>query len=123
MDLRIEQDGSETTHLSGDGCFVIAQVPMRISGRAPDEQLNVGYAIGSFVGRVARLPLQAGPYATLTSRIPKELFRPRERLDVWVSAAGGGNNNVLWTKRYEVSWLGGTPQLEPMVDHLRERAE
>jgi hypothetical protein len=58
-----------------------------------------------------------GRHVDLRFRLPKERFRPRERLILEVSCpTREGGKNVLWTKRYEVGWSGADPYLGQTTD-------
>ena len=63
------------------------------------------------------LLLRSGYEGVLVFRIPGELFRERERLSLEAyrkkSPAGP---ETLWTKRYEVRWVEGSPRVEPVPD-------
>jgi hypothetical protein len=120
--LRIE-NGAESSQLSSDGNFVIVQVPVTVLGEAPKDGASSRFTLGSFLGREIKLRIGTGAQATLTFRIPKELFRPRERLSLTVFAIEHGTEKIFWAKRYETSWLGSAPHLEPIIDYLGEPPE
>jgi hypothetical protein len=85
----------------------------------PKGGVALRYTIGSFVGREARLIVRTGPSTDLTFRIPKELFRSRQRLQLEVSARDEeGSESILWAKRYEAGWQASAPRLEPVTDLL-----
>ena len=122
--LKIEQNGSESGEISANGSFVIVHVPVQLVGQVPEGGATLRYSIGSFVGLETRLLARTGPQANLAFRIPKELFRARQRLHLEVLARDDeGLQRVLWTKRYEASWTGSTPHVEPVVDLLGEGPE
>jgi hypothetical protein len=119
--LKIEQNGIESGEISANGSFVIVHVPVQLVGEVPRGGATLRYSIGSFVGLETRLLTRTGTEANLTFRIPKELFRPRQRLHLEVLARGDeGSQRVLWSKRYEAGWTGSTPHVEPVVDLLGE---
>ena len=75
------------------------------------------YSIGSFRHRDTTLAPVAGGHTTLRLRIHQGLFRARERLNVEVLAGGAaGPEEILWAKRWEVTWQGKAPSLEPIAD-------
>lgn len=122
--MKIEQNGSESAELSQDGSFVIVKVPVRVVAQAQEQQAAYRYHIGSFLGRETRLLVRPGAVATLAFRIPKELFRPRERLSLTVSTTGDdASEKILWAKRYELNWVGTVPRMEPIADYLGEPPE
>ncbi len=115
--LKIELNGSETCELSPSTSFVQVGVPIRIVGEGAKGEATYHYSIGAFLGRDTTLALRAELQTTLRFRIPLELFRSRERFAVEVRAdSSTGPEQVLWTKRWEVTWLGKIPSLEPMAD-------
>lgn len=122
--LKIAQNGSESGEVSTNGGFVMIHIPVQLVGEAPRGGATLRYSIGSFVGLETRLLARTGTQANLTFRIPKELFRPRQRLNLEVLARDEeGAQSVLWAKRYEAGWSGGTPHMEPVVDLLGEGPE
>ena len=122
--MRIEQNGSESVEVSVSGSFVIVQVPVTVPEEAPRDGAGFRFSIGSFRGREKELLIRTGAPAKLIFRIPKELFRPRERLSLEVvQREEGGSEKVLWTKRYEAGWTGKAPHLEPMPDSVGEAPE
>jgi hypothetical protein len=124
MRLRIDQNGAESAQLATNSSFVIVRVPITVLGEALEAGAIFRFGIGSFRGRETPLLLQAGAQAKLTFRIPKELFRPKERLRLEVIARDTSDmEEILWAKRYEAGWLGSVPHLEPMTDHLLEVPE
>ena len=120
--MRIE-NGAESSQLSSDGSFVIIQVPVTVLGEAPKDGASSRFTLGSFLGREIKLRIGTGAQATLAFRIPKELFRPRERLSLVVFVIEDGAEKILWAKRYETSWLGSAPHLEALTDYLGEPPE
>jgi hypothetical protein len=115
--LKIELNGSETCELSPSTSFVQVSVPIRIVGEGAKGEATYHYSIGAFLGRDTTLALRAELQTTLRFRIPLELFRSRERFAVEVRAdSSTGSEQVLWTERWEVTWLGKIPSLEPMAD-------
>lgn len=119
--MRIDQNGSESAELAANGSFVLVHVPMLVGGEAPEGRVGLRFHIGSFQGRETKLLLGAGTQTKLTFRIPKELFRPRERLSLEVVARDeAGAEDILWAKRYDAGWQGQTPTLEPLADYLAE---
>jgi hypothetical protein len=86
-------------------------------GERKDARVLSRYRIGGFQGRETAWPT-GGDYGTvLTYRIPRELFRERERLTVEVLCIHDrGGTETLWTKRYEVRWARETPVLEPLPE-------
>lgn len=122
--MRINQNGPESTELSVNGSFVIVQIPVTVLGEAPKAGARFRFSIGSFRGREKELHILAGAPAKLVLRIPKELFRSRQRLSLEVVQKDeGGSEQVLWAKRYEAGWLGRVPHLEPMTDYVGEAPE
>ena len=119
--MKVEQNGPETGEISANGSFVIVHVPVQLVGEVPKGGATMRYSIGSFVGLETRLLTRSGTRTNLTFRIPKELFLARQRLHLEVLARDDeGSQRVLWTKRYEASWTGGSPRVEPVVDLLGE---
>ena len=124
MRLRIDQDGSESAELSANGGFIVVQVPVVVLGEAPKGGAGFRFTIGSFQGRETRLLFGTKAPGRLTFRIPKELFRARERLSLEAIARDEqGSENILWAKRYEAGWLGSIPHVEPIADYLDEAPE
>lgn len=118
--MRIEQNGPESAELSSDGSFVIVRVPVEISGDPPSGKMRLRYTLGAFMGREADIFVRS-PQDKLTVRIPKEIFRSRDRLSIQVFVLGEtGRENSLWNARYEAGWLGSVPRLEPVADLLAE---
>ena len=115
--LKVEQYGSETCELLPNSSFVLVRVPVRVAGEGATGEAIFHYSIGSFAGRETELALEVGGHTTLRFRIPLELFRARERFAVEVIAGGSpGPQMVLWAKRWEVTWQGKTPALEPITE-------
>jgi len=115
--LRVEQNGSETCEIAANGTFILVRVPVRATGERTNAKVFSRYHIGGFQGReTAWLPGSAHD-TMLTFRIPRELFRDRERLSVEVlQIDDGGGTETLWTKRYELRWAKDTPVLEPLPE-------
>jgi len=110
--------------VSSSTSFVIVEVPITVLGEPPQDRVTFRFGIGSFKGRETNLTVRSGAQSKLTFRIPKELFRPRERLHLEVVAKDrAGSETVLWAKRYEAGWLGSVPHIEPTPDLLSERPE
>jgi hypothetical protein len=115
--LKIELCGSETCELSPSTSFVLVRVPVRIVGEGAKGEVTFHYSIGAFLGRDTTLALRADLETILRFRVPLELFRPRERFAVEVRVGGSaGPEKVLWTKRWEVTWQGKTPSIEPIAE-------
>jgi len=122
--LKIQQYGSESGEVSTNGGFVMVRIPVQLVGEAPKGGATLRYSIGSFVGLETKLLARTGTQANLTFRIPKELFRARQHLKLEILARDDeGSENVLWTKRYEASWVGSTPHVEPIVELIGEGPE
>ena len=122
--FKVEQNGSELCELSVNGSFVVVQVPVMVVGETPESGGGLRFSIGSFQGRETKLLTGTGAQAKLTFRIPKELFRPRERLSLQVIARDeAGQEKILWAKRYDAGWRGKAPSVEPMADYLGETPE
>ena len=93
------------------------RVPIRIEGQGQRIEAVFHYGIGSFLGRETTIPLQTGFETVLRFRIPLELFRSREHLIVAVlEGSPAGEERTLWLKRWEVTWQGKAPSLEPMAE-------
>ena len=115
--MRVEQTGAERCEVAANGGFVLVRVPVRIAGESERDKAVAHYVIGGFVGRETSWPLRRGSETTLTFRIPGELFRERERLSLEVRRKDSpADPETLWAKRYEVRWVNGSPQLEPVPD-------
>ena len=96
--------------------FVLVRVPIRVVGEGTAGEATFRYSIGSFVGRNNPLALRADLQTTFRFRIPLELFLAGERLIVEVLVGGSsGRQTVLWTKGWEVAWLGKAPSLQPLA--------
>jgi hypothetical protein len=95
----------------------LVRVPIRIEGQGQRIEAVFHYGIGSFLGRETTIPLQTGFETVLRFRIPLELFRSREHLIVAVlEGSPAGEERTLWLKRWEVTWQGKAPSLEPMAE-------
>ena len=115
--FRVEQNGSERCELAPNSSFVRVQVPVRIVGESQRGEATFRYRIGSFTSQEAKLLLRGGFETNLRFRVPQELFRARERLVLEVLAKSGeGSQKVLWTKRWELTWHGKAPSLEPIAE-------
>ena len=115
--MRVEQNGPETCEIAANGTFILVRIPGRAMGERTNATVLSRYHIGGFQGRETAWP-PAGEYDTmLTFRIPRELFRERERLTVEVLCIHDrGDTETLWTKRYELRWARDTPVLEPLPE-------
>jgi len=115
--VRIEENGPETCRVSSDKGFVLVRVPIRALGNTDGARVTFRYSIGGFVGRESTwLPREAGD-TFLSFRVPRELFRERERFTVEVLRTDEqGASSVLWTRRREVHWAKEAPMLEPLPD-------
>ena len=115
--MRIEETGPATCRDSRDTGFVLVRVPIRALGEADGARITFRYSIGGFVGRESTwLPREAGE-TFLSFRVPRELFRERERFTVEVLRTDErGASSVLWTRRREVHWAKEVPMLEPLPD-------
>ena len=77
----------------------------------------VRYQVGGFLGRETVWPLGEAYEGTLAFRIPRELFRDRERLTLEVLRADGpAGPETLWARRYDLRWVNGAPRMEPVPD-------
>ena len=122
--MKIQQYGSESCEISPNGGFVTVRVPVQLAGDVPEGGVTQRYSVGSFVGLETKLLARAGTQANLSFRVPKELFRPRQRLHLEVLARDReGLQRVLWAKRYEASWVGSVPHVEVVADLLGEEPE
>ena len=115
--MRVEQNGVETCELASNGGFVLVRVPVRAMGEMQRAKAIVRYQVGGFLGRETVWPLGGAYEGTLTFRIPRELFRDRERLTLEVLLKGDpAGPETLWTRRYELHWANGAPRAEPVPD-------
>jgi hypothetical protein len=117
------ENGAESSQLSSDGGFVIVRVPVVVLGELPSDGLSSRFTLGSFVGRETKLLVGTGSQAILAFRIPKELFRPRERLSLLIFMTEQGAEKILWSKRYETGWHGKVPYLQSLADSLDGKPE
>lgn len=115
--MKIEENGPETCRVSSDKGFVLVRVPVRALGEGDRARITFRYTIGGFVGRESMWPSEAAGETVLSFRVPRELFRERERFTVEVlRTEGGGRSSVLWTNRRVVRWAKDAPMLEPLPD-------
>jgi hypothetical protein len=115
--LRVEQNGAETCELSPNSNFVRIQVPLGVLGEGPEGKATFHYDLGAFSSREIPVTMEPDRRIDLRFRLPKELFRSRERLILEVFQLDHeGAKNVLWSTRYEVGWRGEDPYLEPVAD-------
>lgn len=122
--MKIEQNGAESAELSANGSFVVIHIPVQVIDEVPKGGATLRYGVGSFVGRPAKLLVRSDGSARASFRIPKEIFRARQRLHLEVLTTDDeGRENILWAKRYEAAWLGSVPHLAPMADNLGEPPE
>ena len=86
-------------------------------GKGPEGQATFHYDLGAFSSREIPVTMGPGRPMDLRFRLPKELFRSRERLILEVFQLDReGAKNVLWSTRYEVGWHGEDPYVEPVAD-------
>jgi len=117
--MRIEENGPETCRVSNDKGFVLVRVPVRVIGEDGTARVTSRYSIGGFVGRETALPVLTPGDVVLTFRVPRELFRERERFTVEVLRTDAqGACSTLWTSKRAVHWAKDTPMLEPLPDIL-----
>ena len=115
--FKVEGNGPESCELPPNSSFVLVRVPIRVTGEGERGEAVFRYSIGSFRGRDTTLPLRASSETTLRFRVPLELFRSREHLIVTIFAGtSGGEERVLWLKRWEAAWQGKAPSIEPMAE-------
>lgn len=115
--MKVEQNGVETCELASNGGFVLVRLPVRAMGDLEKAKAIVRYQVGGFLGRETAWPLGSAYEGTLSFRIPRELFRDRERLTLEVlRAADPAHPETLWAKRYELHWVSGAPRVEPVPD-------
>ena len=115
--FKVEANGQDSCEIPPNSSFVLVRIPIRITGDGQRSEAIFHYSIGSFRGRDTTLPLRAAAETTLRFRIPLELFRSREHFIVTILAGtAGGEERVLWLKRWEAVWQGKAPSLEPMAE-------
>ena len=115
--LRVGQNGAETCELSPNSNFVRIQVPLQVLGEGPEGEATFHYDLGAFSSREIPVTMDLDRRIDLRFRLPKELFRSRERLVLEVFCPDReGAKNVLWSTRYEVGWHGEDPYLAPAAD-------
>ena len=117
MIVRIEENGPETCRVSNDRGFVLVRIPVRALERADHARITFRYSLGGFVGRESAWPRQTASDTVLNFRVPRELFRERERFTVEVLRTDEqGVCSILWTNRRVIHWAKDTPMLEPLPD-------
>jgi hypothetical protein len=115
--MKIELNGAERCELASNGGFVLVRVPVRAMGDLERAKAIVRYQVGGFLGRETVWPLGGASEGTLTFRIPRELFRDRERLTLEVLRADDpARPETLWARRYELHWTNGAPRMEPVPE-------
>jgi len=115
--VRVEQNGTEKCEVAANGGFVLVRVPVRVVGEVERDAAVTRYLIGGFAGRETPWRPRSGYKEILTFRIPRELFRERERLGLEAYRENGpADPEALWAKRYVVHWVDGSPQMEPVQD-------
>jgi hypothetical protein len=115
--MRVEQNGSESCEVASNGGFVLVRIPVRVVGEVENVRAIFRYRIGGFVGRETLWSPRRSHETTLAYRIPRELFRERERLTLEVLRADDPTGlEILWAGRYEVRWANGAPGVEPVPD-------
>jgi hypothetical protein len=114
----VEENGLVACEPSPNSSFILVRVPVRVVGDGEMGEATFHYKIGFFVGMDTAFAPGKGGTTTLRFRIPRELFRARERFAVEVVGTGAvlGPQKVLWAKRWEVVWQGSVPSLEPIAD-------
>jgi hypothetical protein len=115
--MRVEQNGSETCEVATNGAFILVRVPVRVVGEVENGEAYSRYRVGGFVGRETTWPSGGAHDSVLTFRIPRELFRERERLTVEVLRTDDqGGSETLWAKRYQLRWVKDAAVVEPVPD-------
>ena len=115
--LRLEQDGEERCELSPNSNFVTVHLPLRVLGEGLRREAVFHYDLGRFSSRDIPVAMEPDRGIDLRFRLPKELFRSRERLVLEVFYQDHeGPKNVLWSARYEAGWRGEAPCLEPVAE-------
>ena len=115
--MRVEQNGVEACELASNGGFVLVRVPVRAMGEIERAKAIVRYQVGGFLGRESVWPLGTAYEGTLTFRIPRELFRDRERLTLEVLRTDDPTGpEILWARRYELHWVNGAPRAEALPE-------
>jgi hypothetical protein len=90
--------------------------PLRVLGEGPKREAIFHYDLGPFSSREIPVTMEPDRRIDLRFRLPKELFRSRERLVLEVfSPDHTSAKNVKWSARYEVGWQGEAPCLEPVA--------
>jgi hypothetical protein len=96
---------------------VRVHIPLRVLGEGPKSEATFRYVLGPFSSREIPVSVESDRQIDLRFRLPKELFRSGEYLDMEVfSPRTSGVKNVLWSMRYQVSWHGEAPYLDAMTD-------
>ena len=115
--MKVELNGPERCELASNGGFVLVRVPVRAMGELEKAGAIVRYQVGGFLGREAVWPLGSAYEGMLTFRIPRELFRDRERLTLEVLRTDDpAGPETLWARRYELHWTNGAPRMESLPD-------
>ena len=115
--MKVELNGAERCELASNGGFVLVRVPVRAMGDLENARTIVRYQVGGFLGRESVWPLGSAYEGTLTFRVPRELFRERERLTLEVLRTDdSAGPQTLWFRRYELHWANGAPRAEPVPD-------
>ena len=115
--MRVEQNGSETCELVSAGGFVRVHVPVRVGGELEKVKAVSRYHLGGFRGREITWSPREEQEDRLTFRIPRELFRERERLTLEVLRIDDPDGDeTLWARRYELHWVNDAPQVEPVSE-------
>ena len=115
--MKLEQNGPETCRVLSDRGFVLIRMPVKVLGERDDAPVTFLYTIGGFVGRESPWPRGEASETVLAFRIPRELFRDRERFTVQVLRTDErGASRTLWTSRRQVRWAKDSPMLESLPD-------
>jgi len=113
--ITVEGSGVATCKVSPNTSFIAVKIPLRSSSESPGGQVQYRYAVGSFRGRETGVSLAPGRETVLRFRVPRELFRPRERLSVEIfEMDAAGAKRTLWSNRWEITWEGETPSLQAL---------
>jgi hypothetical protein len=115
--VKVELNGTERREPASNGGFVLVRVPVRAMGDLERAKAIVRYQVGGFLGRQTVWPLGSAYEGTLTFRVPRELFRDRERLTLEVLRTDDpAGPETLWARCYELHWVNGAPRAEPVPD-------
>ena len=115
--MRVESNGSESCKLVSDGGFVRIDVPVHVLGEVGKARVVSRYFVGAFVGRETAWSPRGENEDRLTFRIPRELFRERERLTLEILRTDNpAGDETLWTRRYELRWVNGALGVESISD-------